>query len=65
VIPLRVIPTVFVTDLFWLAAVGGLVRLAPTRRIRILAWVMLAYVACEALFHVYMESAAAAVMGRF
>jgi hypothetical protein len=62
---LNVIPAVFLMDLLWLGVVGLIVAVSPTRPIRRLAWIMCAYVACEALLHVYMERAAAWVMGRF
>lgn len=61
---LEVLPLVLFTDLAWLAVVGSLACLAPTKLTRRLAWAMVGYVATEALLHVYLERGAAMVLGR-
>lgn len=56
------IPHVFAADALWSLVVSVLAYLAPTRRIRKLALIMLAYVVVEMLFHKAMESWASQVL---
>lgn len=60
---IEILPAVFVQDCAWMVVVAGLSRLTDSRKVRALLAVMLGYVCCEALFHVYMERVASVVMG--